>query len=180
MSVWTPENVELLKKLWAEGLSASQCATRLAAGISRNAVIGKVTRLGINRRSSTQRVRYTRSPNAFGLGNKKQNRPAMPGVQPSRRGVQLDVDPFVPAQGEVVIPREKRKTIQTLESDDCRWPIGDPLKPDFHFCGKPKIFGLPYCDHHARRAYQPIPLSVRAPTRTRTSTVSAPTEKEDA
>lgn len=180
MSVWTPENVELLKKLWAEGWSASQCAARLSAGISRNAVIGKVTRLGINRRSSTQRVRYKRPPNAFGLGNKKQNRPAMPDVQPSRRGVQLDVDPFVPAQGEVVIPREKRKTIQTLESDDCRWPIGDPLKPDFHFCGRPNILGLPYCDHHARLAYQPIPLSVRAPTRTRTSTVSAPTAEEDA
>ena len=172
MSVWTPENVELLKKLWAEGLSASQCAARLPAYISRNAVIGKVTRLGINRSRDTQRVRHKRPPNAFGLGNKKR--------KPPLRVVQPDADPFVPARDEVVIPRHERKTIQTLEPDDCRWPIGDPQHPDFHFCGKTKVAGLPYCDHHARRAYQPIPLSVRAPTRTRTSTVSAPTEKEDA
>ena len=42
---WTDERVELLKKLWADGLSASQIAAELG-GITRNAVIGKVHRLG--------------------------------------------------------------------------------------------------------------------------------------
>ena len=38
----------------------------------------------------------------------------------------------------------KPKTLLDLEAGDCRWPIGDPQQPDFHFCGKKKIPGLPY------------------------------------
>ena len=49
----------------------------------------------------------------------------------------------------------ERKYIQTLTESCCRWPIGDPQQPDFHFCGKNKIPGLPYCEVHARRAFQP-------------------------
>ena len=144
-------------------------------------MIGKVTRLGINRRRDTQRMRHKRPPNAFGMGNKKWNPPARPRATPTRRVVQPDADPFVPTRDEVVIPQHERKTIQTLEADDCRWPIGDPIKADFHFCGKTKVAGLPYCEHHAQRAYQSIPLSVRAPTRTVISPIiHAHQAKEDA
>ena len=49
----------------------------------------------------------------------------------------------------------ERKYIQTLTETCCRWPIGDPQLADFHFCGKKKVNGLPYCEGHARRAFQP-------------------------
>jgi GcrA cell cycle regulator len=48
-----------------------------------------------------------------------------------------------------------RKTIATLERNDCRWPIGDPRQPDFHFCGAPKLPDRPYCEIHWRMAFQP-------------------------
>ena len=54
-----------------------------------------------------------------------------------------------------MIPLNERRYIQTLTESCCRWPSGDPQQPDFHFCGKKKIPGLPYCEVHARRAVQP-------------------------
>ncbi|MGD9785886.1 MAG: GcrA family cell cycle regulator, partial [Hyphomicrobiaceae bacterium] len=56
-----------------------------------------------------------------------------------------------------------RKTIQTLAECHCRWPIGDPQSADFHFCGKEKVAGLPYCQFNARRAYQPPQSKRREP-----------------
>jgi GcrA cell cycle regulator len=47
------------------------------------------------------------------------------------------------------------KTLLDLEPDDCRWPIGEPRSPDFHFCGKPHAAGRPYCEHHWSMAFQP-------------------------
>jgi hypothetical protein len=58
-------------------------------------------------------------------------------------------------QEELVIPMHQRKTMTTLLPDDCRWPIGDPQHEDFHFCGKHKMAGHPYCEFHVRRASQP-------------------------
>ena len=55
---------------------------------------------------------------------------------------------------DLVIPLGQRKTIKTLLPDDCRWPFGDPLEQEFHFCGKPKNDGNPYCEFHMRRAFQ--------------------------
>jgi GcrA cell cycle regulator len=52
------------------------------------------------------------------------------------------------------IPLGERKTVETLLADDCRWPFGDPLDGDFHFCGKRKVDGSPYCEFHVRRAFQ--------------------------
>lgn len=51
------------------------------------------------------------------------------------------------------IPHGERKTVATLLADDCRWPFGDPLEPDFHFCGKRKMDGNPYCEFHMLRAF---------------------------
>jgi hypothetical protein len=56
---------------------------------------------------------------------------------------------------ELVIPASERKTVQTLTNNDCRWPIGDPQHSDFHFCGKRKAAGFPYCEFHVRRGWQP-------------------------
>jgi GcrA cell cycle regulator len=155
---WTDERVEQLKKLWSEGLSASQIAGRLG-GVTRNAVIGKVHRLGLSGRATTSRMKTHRPrTRPAGAGAKR----AMPSPRfaqignPAVRALyQPEAEPFVPSAEEVVIPLAERKTIQTLVECSCRWPIGDPQHADFHFCGKNKVPGLPYCEFHARRAYQP-------------------------
>jgi len=49
----------------------------------------------------------------------------------------------------------KGATILALTERMCKWPVGDPKNPDFHFCGKPALPGLPYCAEHAAMAYQP-------------------------
>jgi len=61
----------------------------------------------------------------------------------------------LPPPEELVIPVAERKSIQTLTEVTCRWPIGDPQNTEFHFCSKNKVAGLPYCEFHARRAFQP-------------------------
>lgn len=58
-------------------------------------------------------------------------------------------------QDDLKIPVGQQKTMNTLLPDDCRWPIGDPQVAGFHFCGKRKVGGHPYCDFHVRRASQP-------------------------
>ena len=155
---WTDERVELLKKLWGEGLSASQIAGRLGS-VTRNAVIGKVHRLGLSGRATTSRMKTVR-PRAR-LANPK--RPTTPAVKPRfaqvgnpavRALYPLDAEPL-PTMEELDIPMAERKSIQTLTECSCRWPIGDPQASDFHFCGKTKVTGLPYCEFHARRAFQP-------------------------
>ena len=159
---WTDERVELLKKLWAEGLSASQIAGRLG-GVTRNAVIGKVHRLGLSgrvtsSRSSSPRPRRTHVP--------RQHR--TPSLLFSTRGnvalkphyeAELDAEP-APLE-ELVIPLNERASILTLKEAMCHWPIGDPGEPGFHFCGRKTCGQLPYCEHHARMAYQPVQMRRR-------------------
>jgi GcrA cell cycle regulator len=155
---WTDERVENLKKLWQEGLSASQIAGRLG-GVTRNAVIGKVHRLGLSGRATTSRMKSLRPRRPAAATQKrtqpKTNRFAQQGNSALRALYQGDVEPYQPQIEEVVIPLAERKFITTLTESDCRWPIGDPQHDDFHFCGKGKVNGLPYCEFHARRAFQP-------------------------
>lgn len=151
---WNDERVELLKKLWSEGLSASQIAGRLGA-VSRNAVIGKVHRLGLSGRATTSRMKSHR-PRARAAAAKRMARSRFATIgNPALRALYHEAEPFVPAAEELVIPLAERKSIQTLTECSCRWPIGDPQLADFHFCGKTKVPGLPYCEFHARRAFQP-------------------------
>jgi GcrA cell cycle regulator len=156
---WNDERVELLKKLWSEGLSASQIAGRLG-GVTRNAVIGKVHRLGLSGRATTSRMKSHR-PRARAAAAATQRRMQQktrfaPQGNPALRALyQPEAEPFTPTVEELVIPLKERRTIQTLAECSCRWPIGDPQNADFHFCGKNKVTGLPYCEFHARRAFQP-------------------------
>ena len=152
---WNDERVELLKKLWSEGLSASQIASRLGT-VTRNAVIGKVHRLGLSGRATTSRMKSPR-PRPRQNVAKRVAKPRFQNVGNTalQRLYLADAEPYVPAVEEIVIPVAERKTIQTLAEGHCRWPIGDPQEQDFHFCGKNKVPLLPYCEHHARRAFQP-------------------------
>lgn len=150
---WTDERVELLKKLWADGLSASQIAGELG-GITRNAVIGKVHRLGLSGRakspsSSVPRQRKPRTSHMMRVA-----RPAMRGNTALALAFETDLD-VQPDTIENIVPIGQRRTLLELNEHTCRWPIGDPSTNEFFFCGGPPITTLPYCAYHSRMAYQP-------------------------
>jgi GcrA cell cycle regulator len=152
---WTDERVELLKKLWSDGLSASQIAAELG-GITRNAVIGKVHRLGLSGRakpsSSVPRTRKSRPSHLLRVG-----RPATRGNTALARLPIYELEPEAePEPLENIIPIGQRCQLLQLSDATCRWPIGDPGSPDFFFCGGKPVSELPYCAYHARIAYQPI------------------------
>ena len=153
---WTDERVELLKKLWADGLSASQIATRLGS-VTRNAVIGKVHRLGLSGRATTSRIKTHRPRARAQIGAKRvvKNRFMQVGNAAVRNLYSFEVEPFTPSIEELDIPLAERKSLQDLAECSCRWPIGDPTREDFYFCGKNKVQSLPYCEFHARKAFQP-------------------------
>lgn len=158
---WTEERVELLKKLWNDGLSASQIAGELGA-VTRNAVIGKVHRLGLSGRaktagSSTPRPRKpaTRAPSAPMARTSFAVRGAN-ALAPQTTPEVEAVPAVIPALSEdVVIPFAERVTIMELRENMCRWPMGDPTTAEFRFCGAKATVGTPYCTHHCRIAYQP-------------------------
>jgi GcrA cell cycle regulator len=164
---WTDERVESLKKLWAEGLSASQIAARLGE-VSRNAVIGKVHRLGLSGRATTSRIKSVRPRKNLVRTAKRQQRvmrfPTMGAPRDPFAGMMEGSAEVIFRQvEELVIPLEERKSIQSLTEASCRWPIGDPQHDDFHFCNREHVPGMPYCEFHARRAYQPVQSRRREP-----------------
>lgn len=149
---WTDERVELLKKLWADGLSASQIAAELG-GVTRNAVIGKVHRLGLSGRakSSSSGVPRQRKPRTHMM---RVARPASRGANALALSYDLEQAPE-PEVIENIIPLGQRRTLLELNESTCRWPIGDPATTDFFFCGGKPLNALPYCHYHSRVAYQP-------------------------
>ncbi len=170
---WTDDRVELLKKLWAEGLSASQIAGRLGS-VTRNAVIGKVHRLGLSGRATTSRMKSHRPRARMASKRMAKSRFSQMGNPAFRALYRGEADAYMPPVEELVIPPNERKYIQTLGECHCRWPIGDPQQSDFHFCGKNKVPGLPYCEFHARRAFQP------PQTRRREREIAAPAKLVEA
>ena len=179
---WTDDRVDLLKKLWSEGLSASQIAGRLGS-VTRNAVIGKVHRLGLSGRATTSRMK-THRPRVRMANPKRAVKPRFAAAgNPAVRALYNDADAYVLPAEELIIPLAERKTIQTLTECSCRWPIGDPQLAEFHFCGKTKVPGLPYCEVHARRAFQPAVPRRRERTEVEMpvpAITQAPLEKERA
>jgi GcrA cell cycle regulator len=144
---WTDERVETLKKLWLDGLSASQIAKQLG-GVTRNAVIGKVHRLGLSGRAAPSQPART----VF-----KAPRPVRP-VAPSapRRVEAVSTVPVLSPPRPIVYDESPGSaTVLTLGAHMCKWPIGDPSADSFTFCGKRSEGDGPYCDHHANIAYQP-------------------------
>ena len=154
---WTDERVEMLKKLWADGLSASQIAAQLG-GVSRNAVIGKVHRLGLAGRAKSTRT-TTQRPRAKPRPAKPTTRvPQFSGNAALRMEPEAAPQPVVaprPVLEEIIIPEEERATILDLNEHRCKWPVGDPTREDFYFCGRHSGPGGPYCEHHAKVAFQP-------------------------
>lgn len=159
---WTDERVSTLKKLWLDGLSASQIAKQLG-GVTRNGVLGKVYRLGLSGRAAPSQP----SRPAF-----KAPRPQWPvaHAMPSapRRMTSVEApSASVPARvapAPLPVFRDEEPgsaTVLTLGAHMCKWPIGDPEREDFTFCGRRQGEG-PYCLEHARVAYQPTQSKKRS------------------
>lgn len=145
---WTDERVEMLKKLWQDGLSASQIAKQLG-GATRNAVIGKVHRLGLSGRATPSRP----SRPAFKAPvRKREPLPVRRIVAPVRTSEEL-LQPEPPVRYVEEAPGSA--TVLTLGAHMCKWPIGDPEADGFTFCGRRAHDNGPYCLEHAKVAYQP-------------------------
>ena len=153
LDAWSHERIDLLRKMVPEGHSYSVIAAHVSAlpgpSVSRNAAIGKATRLGIN-------IQHTRT---FHKGARKKvlaPRRPMRRVAPTSQAValaQLQRE-AIRATPDLITPPEERKSLLALEAGCCRWPYGDAAP--FAFCGKPKLPGLPYCSGHAARAFDAV------------------------
>src|SRR5262249_24529981 len=154
-ATWNSERIELLKRCFHAGLSCSQIAREI--GVTRNAVIGKMNRLGLSRpkdvvgrqlehaarhaRPKTPTTWRSKRPRLSIFAQHQMLSAAFPGPQPHAE--------------DVPIYNGRGCTLLELSHGKCRWPISNPGAEDFCFCGNEPVKGLPYCPGHARIAYQP-------------------------
>ena len=202
---WTEERIERLKKMWHDGATASQIADELG-GVSRNAVIGKAHRLGLEQRPSPVKpgeehqphksapVAATPAPTkaappkpevhsspkaahaapaAHAPHHHPAARPSGPRISAHdlqyrsigpggfiRQGPGEQQAPIPPAPPRRLVPAKPspevadKTSLLDLNDRICKWPIGHPGEPDFHFCGAPSNPGFPYCVDHCGVAYQ--------------------------
>jgi GcrA cell cycle regulator len=168
MISWTDERVDLLKRLWSEGLSASQIAGELG-GVTRNAVIGKVHRLGLSGRAKAPSQQAARPKKPAGTPAPRPSHAPRPSLQHHHHTVgntvlkteivhvarpQQQVQPKIYALTES--PLVENASIMQLTEQTCKWPVGDPGQDGFHFCARRSTVGVPYCGYHSRIAYQPV------------------------
>jgi GcrA cell cycle regulator len=160
---WSDERVEQLRKLWEAGLSASQIAAELG-NVTRNAVIGKVHRLGLaGRAKSTAAAPRQRKPRPA-QHVVRVSRPVSRGNTALAHAFEEELEPD-PIAFDNVVPMSQRLSLSQLSEATCHWPVGDPGSPDFFFCGGKALAGLPYCAYHSRVAYQPAVDRRRQPTK---------------
>jgi GcrA cell cycle regulator len=142
---WTEERVERLKSRFAAGLTCREIANDI--GVSRNAVIGKLSRLNLTREKGRDTGDPTRADAAKG------RRPrSVPRLQYQMLKAVYGKPP--PAADEP-IPNGHWCSLLELSEQRCRWPISTPGLADFCFCGNTPVEGLPYCAGHTRLAYRP-------------------------
>jgi GcrA cell cycle regulator len=193
---WTEERIDRLKSMWAEGATASQIADELG-GVSRNAVIGKAHRLGLEARPSPVKPGEEKerpapaaaapaprpvaaerpAPRAAAAAAPvEQAAPAQPAPKPQRgqdiqyrsigpggfvrQGPGEQQAPIPPAPPRRLVPAKPspevadKTSLLQLNDRICKWPMGHPGEPDFHFCGEAANPGFPYCVQHCGVAYQ--------------------------
>ncbi len=181
---WTDERVELLKNMWGEGRSASQIAKELG-GVTRNAVIGKVHRLGLSNRATPAKATKEKAQAKEVVAKPKPKAPPPPAPKsnepmsntnavvkaltiPPRKPIITAGKPLPPqpslneisqeALANVAVVEKKAKKLSLMELTErtCKWPIGDPATEDFWFCGLGVQQGKPYCEAHNAVAFQPM------------------------
>jgi GcrA cell cycle regulator len=160
MSEWTDKKIEKLKKFWEKGYSAAEIGKKL--DFSKNAIVGKVHRLGLSNRSSPIKAQSGASAPA--------SRAAV--VKPAKKPEKTPAAAFRPAKPEPVaksgqkadssardkvVSKIKKPSVGIsmleLTNDLCCWPIDDVNSENFHFCGKKVFKNKPYCLEHCAVAY---------------------------
>ena len=174
---WTDERVEILTKMWGEGNSASQIAKELG-GVTRNAVIGKVHRLGLSNRatsstSSKSDIKAKSAPKSSSKGKQKARKieatePKSNNVTSLRRQIipagqplppqpsANEISPEALARVSEIEKKAKKLSLLELTEKTCKWPVGDPATEEFWFCGLATQSGKPYCEAHVGVAFQPM------------------------
>ncbi|MGZ8349921.1 MAG: GcrA family cell cycle regulator [Allosphingosinicella sp.] len=198
---WTDERIERLRELWSQGVTASQIADELG-GVSRNAVIGKAHRLGLQSRPSPVKPNETEAaapaaerpqpaPKAAppapesrpepkpepkraaaaaeatdapaAAPAEKTPQPQIRSIGPGgfiRQGPSDQQAPIPPAPPRRLVPAKPspeiadKTSLLDLNERICKWPVGHPGEPNFHFCGRQANPGFPYCVEHCGVAYQ--------------------------
>ena len=193
---WTDERIDTLKKMWDSGMTATQIAEELG-GVSRNAVIGKAHRLGLQSRPSPVKANEPKAESApkAAAPAAAAPQPAAPAPQASpppapraaapvaepapprpasdgpvlrsvgpggfvRQNPGEQSPPIAPAPPRRLVPAKPseaiagKTTLLDLNDKICKWPLGHPGEPDFHFCGDKVNPGFPYCVAHCGQAYQ--------------------------
>ena len=137
---WNQQKVEDLKKLWNEGVATSRIGEQL--GFTKNAVIGKAFRLGLERRqNSRKKTAHSQSVSSVTL-YRETSAPVHSQIAP-KRAVTRKREKF----------SFKKSIVGTGSFKSCQWPIGDPLEEGFHYCGGQNIPTKPYCIDHYKKAY---------------------------
>ncbi|MEM1232691.1 MAG: GcrA family cell cycle regulator [Pseudomonadota bacterium] len=175
---WTDERVEILKKMWGEGQSASVIAKELG-GVTRNAVIGKVHRLGLSNRAGSGGTTTKAAPEKKAKAAPKPKADPKPepktesaaperALSPAARKIipagqplppqpsANEISPEALAKVNEVEKTSKKISLMELTERTCKWPVGDPATEDFWFCGLPVQQGKPYCEAHVGVAFQPM------------------------
>ena len=182
---WTDDRVETLKRMWGEGASASQIAKELG-GVTRNAVIGKVHRLGLSNRNADEAKPASQTPAKPAPAPAPKPEPvaaveeddddeprtmaAVPqgtNVTPLRKPLMAgqplppqpsanEISPEALAKVNAVEKTAKKISLMELTERTCKWPIGDPATEKFWFCGLQTQAGKPYCEAHVSVAFQPM------------------------
>ena len=136
---WNQQKVENLKKLWNDGVATSRIGEQL--GFTKNAVIGKAFRLGLERRqNSRKKISHPTSFSSSTLYRETSSSSSSISVkkEPIRRREKFSF---------------KKSIVGTGNFRSCQWPIGDPLEEGFHYCGGQNIPTKPYCIEHFKKAY---------------------------
>ena len=139
---WTEEKVAKLKELWGKGNTASQIA-EIIGGISRNAVIGKAHRLNLSAKIKTRTATSNQSFESSVTDNN---------YVKSKRGRRSKFKSLII---EKDFEPENPKSLEELDENSCKWPIGHPNEEKFYFCGRSSLKDFSYCKLHLLYAYQP-------------------------
>ncbi len=173
MPPWTPEREKTCADLWNDGLSAGQIAKRLG-GTTRNAVVGKIHRMGLQGRPKD--TRNTKGYQGAGRTKLNASKPKPPkSDSPSLANANaMSQNARPPASTEAASalaplskkhPRGIRKAFEALKPTSCCFPIGDPQHSDFTFCLARAKPGSPYCVDHGSICTSPAPTRKRAKER---------------
>ena len=114
----------------------------------KTALLRKLRAQGIRAREIAKRLGVT--PNAV-IQKARRLKLSRNSENPRQRKATMQPKQKTLAAGKSVV-----KQVLRLQRGDCRWPHGDPLTPDFRFCGAKAVRGRPYCAKHATVAYVPL------------------------